>query len=259
MVKNILYTNSDYLSAGFPDSWYNNASHGAGNSMFGGYSSFDMMRNVKLEYNNNTVTATINKDEAYKINNINNTIFANINNQVVCLGENNKVDFDENTGKITSNFNGEWFMLPDGQLLTAYIVSRDDNVTVYSFPVMIGDQESSIRVEETMNGDKATYKVMGVWDSVDNAYNSDGFARGYLPLEARTTITPIYDVFNFEEGTYESEYGEEYTISEEFEFYFTTLDDGEYSFAYEVEKLNKTSEYSELIDFDVQNDIVKFN
>jgi hypothetical protein len=70
MVKNILYTNSDYLSAGFPDSWYNNASHGAGNSMFGGYSSFDMMRNVKLEYNNNTVTATINKDEAYKINNI---------------------------------------------------------------------------------------------------------------------------------------------------------------------------------------------
>jgi hypothetical protein len=100
---------------------------------------------------------------------------------------------------------------------------------------------------------------MGVWDSVDNAYNSDGFARGYLPLEAGTTITPIYDVFNFEEGTYESEYGEEYTISEEFEFYFTTLDDGEYSFAYEVEKLNKTSEYSELIDFDVQNDIVKFN
>ena len=49
----------------------------------------------------------------------------------------------------------------------------------------------------------------------------------------------------------ETEYGEEYTVSGEFEFYFTKLDKGEYSFAYEIEKLNEFSAYTELVEFDM--------
>ena len=84
------------------------------------------------------------------VKNVYNTIFTKMDNTLVCLGQNNKVSYNQATGEVKSNFNEEWFMLPDGQLLTAYIISQDDDSTIYSFPVMINDSESSIRVEETI-------------------------------------------------------------------------------------------------------------
>ena len=141
-------------------------------------------------------------------------------------------------------------MLPDGQLLTAYIISQDNESTTYSFPVMINDTESSIRVEETINNNgEANYTTLGVWDSSDNKYYGDHFARGYLPLYSGTSITPIYDVFDLDSDTFETEYGEEYIVNGQFEFLFGKLKPGEYYFAYEVEKINNVSTYSEIKDF----------
>ena len=117
---------------------------------------------------------------------------------------------------------------------------------------MINDSESSIRVQETKSNDGSTkYTTLGVWDSSDNKYTGDKFTRGYLPLNSGTAITPIYDVFDLDSEKYETEYGEEYVIKGEFEFLFGKLEPGEYTYAYEVEKLNSTSSYSELKDFSV--------
>ena len=142
-----------------------------------------------------------------------------------------------------------------GQLLTAYIVSQDNKSTVYSFPVMIDDVESSIRVEEIDKGNGETeYITLGVWDSTDNEFNKDSFSRGYLPLNSGTAIIPIYDVFNEQNETYETEYGEEYIVNGNFEFLFGKLEQGEYSLAYEIKKLNDVSSYSEIKDFSINND-----
>ena len=108
-------------------------------------------------------------------------------------------------------------------------------------------------MEETIDKEgKASYIVLGVWDFAPNSNNGDVFARGYLPLKSGTAITPIYDIFDAETGSYESEYGDEYVINGEFEFYFTKLKEGEYSFAYEIEKYNDISTYTDLVEITVE-------
>ena len=67
------------------------------------------------------------------------------------------------------------------------------------------------------------------------------------------TITPIYDVFNLESNQYESEYGDEYTINNDFKFLFTQLNDGEYAFSYEFKKYNELSAYSEIKNFTIKD------
>lgn len=249
IVNNILVTNSDYYNAGFPSIWYENITHSQGSDQYKFYPR-TIDSDMKIERNNNVLSSEITKDNINKVKNVYNTIFTKMDNTLVCLGQNNKVSYNQTTGEVKSNFNEEWFMLPDGQLLTAYIISQDDDSTIYSFPVMINDSESSIRVEETTNKDGTIkYTTLGVWDSSDSKYTSDKFARGYLPLKSGTAITPIYDVFDLDSDKYETEYGEEYIVNGEFEFLFGKLEPGEYTYAYEVEKLDNTSSYSELKDF----------
>ena len=247
MAKNMLIVNSNYSSDGFAENWYHNTTYGVDNTA-SSFVPFEMMRGGKVLVDEGNMSAKVDEKEIASIDTVYNTIFANINDETVCLGQNNMIDYDKETGEINSTFDGQWFMLPDGQLLTAYIISSKDNVTEYAFPVMIGDVESSIRVEEVIdNNGKATYTTLGVWDYVENDYSNNS-GRGYLPLEAGTTITPIYDVFNFEDNTYETEYGEDYTISGDFEFLYTELEEKEYSYAFEIEQFNEVSVFVQVKD-----------
>lgn len=249
IVNNILVTNSDYYNSGFPSIWYENITNSQGPNQYGFYPR-TIDSDMKIERNDNVLSSQITKDNINKVKNVYNTIFTKMNNTLVCLGQNNKVSYNQTTGEVKSNFNEEWFMLPDGQLLTAYIISQNNTSTVYSFPVMINDSESSIRIEETTSKDGTVkYTTLGVWDSSDSKYTNDKFTRGYLPLKSGTAITPIYDVFDLDSDKYETEYGEEYIINGEFEFLFGKLEPGEYTYSYEVEKLDNTSIYSELKDF----------
>ena len=253
-VNDILMSNPAYSSDGFPSAWYNNIDIPKQPNQYGFYSR-QINTDMKINYDNKELSSQVVKEDLDKIKAVYNTIFTKENDSLICLGQNNKVSYNKETGEIKSNFNSEWFMLPDGQLLTAYIVSQDDKSTVYSFPVMIDDVESSIRVEEINKGNgENEYITLGVWDSNDNEFNKDNFSRGYLPLNSGTAIIPIYDVFNEKNETYETEYGEEYIINGNFEFLFGKLEQGEYSLAYEIKKLNDVSSYSEIKDFSINND-----
>ena len=253
-VNDILMSNPAYSSDGFPSAWYNNIDIPKQPNQYGFYSR-QINTDMKINYDNKELSSQVAKEDLNKIKAVYNTIFTKENDSLICLGQNNKVSYNEETGEIKSNFNSEWFMLPDGQLLTAYIVSQDNKSTVYSFPVMIDDVESSIRVEEIDKGNGETeYITLGVWDSTDNEFNKDKFSRGYLPLNSGTAIIPIYDVFDEKNETYETEYGEEYIVNGNFEFLFGKLEQGEYSLAYEIKKLNDVSSYSEIKDFSINND-----
>ena len=253
-VNDILMSNPAYSSDGFPSAWYNNIDIPKQPNQYGFYSR-QINTDMKINYDNKELSSQVVKEDLDKIKAVYNTIFTKENDSLICLGQNNKVSYNKETGEIKSNFNSEWFMLPDGQLLTAYIISQDDKSTVYSFPVMIDNVESSIRVEEIDKGNGETeYITLGVWDSTDNEFNKDKFSRGYLPLNSGTAIIPIYDVFDEKNETYETEYGEEYIVNGNFEFLFGKLEQGEYSLAYEIKKLNDVSSYSEIKDFSINND-----
>jgi hypothetical protein len=106
------------------------------------------------------------------------------------------------------------WILPDGQDLTAY-VDFSLGEMIYSIPVVIKDIEMTIKIREKITNDKREYELLGVWDAT---INSDYEGRGNIPLEIGTVIIPIYDIYNEEKGIYESEYGQEYRITSEFDF-----------------------------------------
>lgn len=49
---------------------------------------------------------------------------------------------------------------------------------------------------------------------------------------------------------YESEYGEEYTISSDFDFLFGKLNDSEYSYAFAFEEINGATSYTNLVEYE---------
>ncbi len=253
VVNNVLLSNSEYKSDGFPNIWYSNVNI-EDNTPNNKFHPRKILKEIQIKTEDSALSACIPSEAKNEVRNVFSTIFTNIDNSLICLGQNNKLTYDKNFGTISSNFNGEWFMLPDGQLLTAYIVSQEDNSTIYSFPVSIDDVESSIRIEEVYNGNgNYTYNTLGIWDSNDNPNVYTRGGRSYLPIKPGTTITPIYDVFNLESNQYESEYGDEYTINNDFKFLFTQLNDGDYAFSYEFKKYNELSAYSEIKNFTIKN------
>ena len=202
---------------------------------------------VSLEISRNNISAKL--ATTNNVKNVFSTVFSTIDDKTVCLGENANVTFDKKTGEISSTFTGEWFTLPDGQLLTTYVLSQSDNKVVYGIPVVVNDIESTIRIEEITSSDGTKdYNLLGLWDATANSLYA---ARGYLPLNVGTKITPIYDVFNDEKQSYESELGDEYTITSDFDFLFTQVDDGNYSYAYTIDRVFGNDVCTELSTFNV--------
>ena len=148
-------------------------------------------------------------------------------------------------------------MLPDGQYLTTYIISEENDATIYGIPVYIEDTESTIRIEETKNYDGSySYTVLGVWDATNNSGHA---GRGYLPLTPGTTIIPIYDTYNVKDNKYETEYGEEYTIRSNFDFMLGKLSDGKYSYSFNIQAANGYNYLVDLKDFTVIDSIIQHN
>ena len=240
-LRDILLQNSKYVQDGFIEKWMSNFGKVTSSGSYG----YGMHRNVVVRNENANYVAEINKEEVDTVNKVYNSIFTKMGDSLVCLGEDNSATIDKETGKITSNFNGEWLMLPDGQLLTTYIKEELGSV-IYEIPVLINDIEMTIKIEEKEQDGKKDYELLGVWDATAQ---SNYAPRGYLPLESGTVVTPIYDVYDPESDTYESEYGEEYRISSGFDFVFGKLNDNEYSYAFAIEGINGETSYSNLVEY----------
>jgi hypothetical protein len=66
-------------------------------------------------------------------------------------------------------------------------------------------------------------------------------------------FTPIYDVWDEESKTYETEYGEEYTYKGDNDFLYTTLADDKYYYAVVVEDITREKLYSKGQKFSIVN------
>ena len=222
-----LAENGKYMSDGFVDNWNNNFSKDKG-TRNNSFSKKNVIGDIKCA--DNQYTATITEDYRDKVNKVYDSVFVKMDKDTVCLGQSGESKYDNKTGEVTSDFNGQWLMLPDGQLLTTYI-DEDFDELVYSIPVYINESEMYIKVK--MIGD-SDYEVLGIWDGTANTVYA---GRSYIELASGTTITPIYDVYNEEEGEYETETGEDYTIKGNGDFLFTQLKDDEYDFSFTVDSI----------------------
>ena len=197
-ILSIINSNSDYVSAGFIQNWVDNIDE----------------KPVDARPVSDTVKASVDSDNKLvakvtengeDIESAYNTIYADIQGTTVCLGDNADATYNQETSEVTTNFNGEWLTLGDGQLLTTYILQKQEDFTDYIIPVQANEKESSLYVRVT----KDSIDIEGI--SFEPRNNS--FSGRMCPITEGITITPIYDVWNEEEKTYDTVYGEEYSYA----------------------------------------------
>ena len=252
-----------YASAGFLETWYNNI--GIQSPVHPDSHPFlENLRRINPLFETNEeemgkdikYTLTLDEETVEGVYDVYNSVFYKDGDSLVCLGENNKVNFDTKTGKVSATINKEWYILPDGQHLTTYFDSyyEDDETnsksTVYAIPVVINEIEATIKIEETITAEgNCEYTCLGIWDSNNN---SSYEGRGFIPLEVGTTITPVYDVYNETDNEWYVEYGEEYTITSDFDFLLSNLPKGEYVFSFALDTKFTNHTYSEFKEFVVE-------
>lgn len=178
------------------------------------------------------------------------TIYADIQGTTVCLGDNADATYNQETSEVTTNFNGEWLTLGDGQLLTTYILQKQEDFTDYIIPVQANEKESSLYVRVT----KDSIDIEGI--SFEPRNNS--FSGRMCPITEGIIITPIYDVWNEEEKTYDTVYGEEYSLKGTDDVLYTYLENGEYSYATIVDNMLGTVICSKPMKFTMKDNKIEF-
>ena len=242
-ILSIINSNSDYVSAGFIQNWVDNLDE----------------KPVDARPVSDTVKASVDSDNKLvakvtengeDIESAYNTIYADIQGTTVCLGDNADATYNQETSEVTTNFNGEWLTLGDGQLLTTYILQKQEDFTEYIIPVQANEKESSLYVRVT----KDSIDIEGI--SFEPRNNS--FSGRMCPITEGIAITPIYDVWNEEEKTYDTVYGEEYSLKGTDDVLYTYLENGEYSYATIVDNMLGTVLCSKPMKFTMIDKKIKF-
>jgi hypothetical protein len=139
-------------------------------------------------------------------------------------------------------------MLGDGQLLTVYLESQGEDdygeYTLYSSPVYMDEKEAALYIYVS----KDNVMINGIAYSTD-----DEGGAVFLDANTETTFTPIYDVWNEEEKTYDTEYGEEYKIKGKNDVLYTQLPDGEYSYSIILDNALGTKTFTKPRTFQMQD------
>lgn len=144
----------------------------------------------------------------------------------VILGETADVNGDWETGEFYDNFDGYWYSLPDGTLLSAYVVdySEDGERAIYTSPVVVNGESTNLRFWVGGSGD---IHIEGTWDGIDE---NGMAAREIKKLGDGDVIVPVYyleDDSEFEGDEYEWEEGDELTYS--------YLPEGDYYYSFYVD------------------------
>lgn len=240
VIEDQLRSNPDYVAAGFIDNWMDNKANKSIDERI-------LNENLEIVYEEDKTTTQLPKDMD-DIEDVYNTVYAKINDTEVSLGENLDATYDKETGMVQTNFKGQWFMLGDGQLLTVYLESKGEDdygeYTLYSSPVYMDEKEATLYIYVS----KDNVMINGIAYSTD-----DEGGAVFLDVNTETTFTPIYDVWNEEEKTYDTEYGEEYKIKGKNDVLYTQLPDGEYSYSIILDNALGTKTFTKPRTFQMQD------
>lgn len=145
---------------------------------------------------------------------------------LVYLGSTDDLNCNWEVGVFWDNFDGLWFCLPDEQLISATLVSEEEEYAVYTTPVLLNDEESNLRF--VVYYDDYTVMLDSVWSGSD-----EGMAgRNAYRLRPGDVIVPTFLATNFETGEQYSYYGQEYVYDGSNTLYYTPLFDAEYLYQF---------------------------
>ncbi len=176
------------------------------------------------------------------------------NNNVVILGySNDAVKCNWETGEFTDNFDGTWFSLPDGQLLSVYPVEKTTDYAIYTAPVKLNGEETNLRIKYNLSDSSA--EIIGVWDGISE---NGASARDTKQLKNGDKITPVYyymAVGSEDELTMD---GTECVYSGDNTIYYSILPDGNYLYGFSFDDFCGDSLVTDMTAYTVNGDNIGF-
>lgn len=144
------------------------------------------------------------------------------------LGYSGEVNADYTTGKFSDKFDGNWFYLPDGQLLSAYYVDSANGSSTYTAPVMLNGEESNLRF--IYNAEDHTATLVDAWNGTDGYGN----ASRSTELKKGDKIVPIYHPYTKYRSSKKNYTGKEYKLTGEKQLKYQKLNAGEYWYSFDI-------------------------
>ena len=206
--------------------------------------------NVLFEDSDTRTYKDLSKKALLEGDNVYTNIYKKEGTRLINIGVNAEVNYNEKNNTFKSGFDGNWFMLADGQVLATKVVTKKEKYIIYEAPVLIDSKESTIRIKVYLeNGNMSYYSVLGVWDAAqswdnitqtnnDLPQNRPYAPRGYLPLYSGTTIIPIYEAIDTSTREVYKIYGNSYIAGTDSNIQYSKINDGEFVSTLQVESLN---------------------
>ena len=114
-------------------------------------------------------------------------LYLDIDDSLLAMGESYNINANFETGEFSDGFDGKWLSLPNGQLLSTYVVSTESEDVIYTSPVYVNGKRTNLRIRQS--GDNSI--VEGTWDGIsENNYA----ARGVTKLKNGDKIEVIYSL-----------------------------------------------------------------
>ncbi len=163
------------------------------------------------------------------------------------LGEDDELILDEEAGLIQDSFDGLWTALPDGQLLSLYLLEQNEAYNLYSAPVKLNGQETNLRI--LYEWDEEAFRVIGAWDGISE---SGAAGKEIVRLSAGDAIVPLYDVYDGDSGEYLGlDEGEEYVAGEGFTIGYLQLPPADYYYSFTLRDLYGLETFTDFVRFTV--------
>jgi hypothetical protein len=168
---------------------------------------------------------------------------------LVYLGSDNWLDYDDQTGVVTDTFQGYWPALPDGSLLSMYVVEESEDYTIFSSPIVLNGQETNLRFAYLYGEteDDGEWMVLGAWDGIDD--ESGQADKEMTEIKKGDVIRPIYVVVDQESGETTEIKGDKYRVGKNFNITEPKLPEGEYYYSFGIDDLFGSTKYLDLISF----------
>lgn len=167
------------------------------------------------------------------------------------LGETYDVYTDWDNGYFSDNFDGKWLSLPDGSLLSMYIVEAGDDSTVYTSPIELNGKRTNLRIVQS--GDSV--KIEGAWDGIDE---NGMAAREIRKLRAGDMIAPIYYLLGDDDS--ESTYtADAYEWADGDNVIYAQLPNGDYYYAFSIDDVYGDYYLTDPVVFTVGDDGISFS
>lgn len=145
------------------------------------------------------------------------------------LGSDNDVIQDDESGKVSENFRGVWPALPDGSLLTMYVVEEEDDYTIFSAPIYLNGEKTNLRFAylypEDEDNEDGEWFVLGAWAGIDEYGQA---AKKMVDIEKGDEIIPIYIAVDAESGETDATTGDTYKVGKNFNVEEVKLPKGDY-------------------------------